>query len=94
MYKNMISQNKFTIGILCILLVFELLMEIGKVGYMLNIGLDIVLCVFFNIYNYRKFNQFQSKKDIQLTNQRLGFALLFINLFFIIHILIIVIRIY
>ena len=80
------NQTSATIGVVFTLLVVEFLMSVCKVNYMINISVNIVLCIFFNIYNYKRFRHFQTKKDLQLTNKRFAFASLFINLPFIIGI--------
>jgi len=86
------KQTATTIGILITLLIIEYLMSVLKVDYFIYISINIVLCVFFNIYNYRRFRHFQTKKDLQITNQRLAHAQVVINLTFIIGILALLIR--
>ena len=88
------NQTTATIGVVFSLLIIEFLMPVYKVNYIINISIDIVLCIFFNIFNYKRFRHFQTKKDLQLTNKRLAFALLFVNLAFIIGIIAMLIRLY
>jgi hypothetical protein len=74
------SQTAATIGVVFALLIIECLMLVFKVNYILNISINIVLCIFFNIYNYHRFSHFQTKKDLQQTNKKLAFASLLVNL--------------
>jgi 1,4-dihydroxy-2-naphthoate octaprenyltransferase len=81
------NQTSATIGVVFTLLIIEFLMSVFKVNYIINISIDIVLCIFFNIYNYKRFRHFQTKEDLQLANKRLAFASLFMNLPFVIGII-------
>ena len=81
------NQTTATVGIVFTLLIIEFLMSVFKVNCIIHVGIDIVLCLFVNIYNYKRFRHFQTKKDLQLTNKRLAFASLFMNLPFIIGII-------
>jgi hypothetical protein len=81
------NQTKATIGVVFTLLVIEFLMSVFKINYIIHISIDIALCIFFNIYNYKRFRHFQTIKELQLTNKRFALALLFMNLPFIIGIL-------
>jgi uncharacterized membrane protein len=74
------NQTAATIGVVFALLIIEFLMPVFKVGYGISISINIFLCVFFNIYNYQRFGHFQTKKDLQLTNKKLAFASLLVNL--------------
>jgi hypothetical protein len=85
------NQTTATIGVVFALLIIECLMSVFKINYIINISIDIVLCIFFNIYNYKRFRHFQTNKDLQLINRKLAVASLFINLPFIIGILAILI---
>ena len=80
------NQTTATIGVVFILLIIECLMVVFKVNYLIDISIGIVLSLFLNIYNYKRFRHFQTKKDLQLANKRLAFASLCINLPFIIGI--------
>ena len=81
------NHTTTTAAIVFSLLIIEFLMFVFKVNCILHISLDIVLCLFLNIYNYKRFRHFQTKKDLQLANKRLAFASLFMNLPFIIGII-------
>ncbi|MEO8861625.1 MAG: hypothetical protein ABI358_09390 [Ginsengibacter sp.] len=81
------DQTITTIGVVFCLLIVECLMPVFKVNYVINISVDIALCIIFNIYNYRRFSNFQTNRDLQLTNRRLAFALVAINLPFLIGII-------
>ena len=74
------NQTTVTIGVVLILLIIESLMVVFKVNYFIDISIDIVLSLFVNIYNYKRFRHFQTKKDLQLASKRLAFASLCINL--------------
>ena len=88
------NQITVTIGVVFSLLILECLMSVFKVNYIINISSNIALCIFFNIFNYKRFSDFQTEKDLQITNIRLGFSLFLMNLIFIISIVTILIRIY
>jgi len=88
------NQITVTIGVVLSLLIIECLMSVFKVNYIINISSNIALCIFFNIFNYKRFSDFQTEKDLQVTNIRLGFSLLLMNLIFIISTITILIRIY
>jgi len=88
------NQITVTIGVVFSLLIIECLMSVFKVNYIINISSNIALCIFFNIFNYKRFSDFQTEKDLQVTNIRLGFSLLLMNLIFIISTITILIRIY
>jgi len=85
------NQTAITLGVVFLLFVSEFLIAAFKINRIIDISINITLCIFFNIYNYKRFRFFQTKKELLLTNRRLGFALLFINLPFIIGVLIILI---
>ena len=85
------NQTTITLAAVFLLFIFEFLMAAFKVNRIVNISMNITLCIFFNIYNYKRFRGFHTKKELLLTNKRFGFALLFINLPFITGVLIILI---
>ena len=85
------NQTAITLGAVFLLFVFEFLIAVFKINRIISISMNIMLCIFFNIYNYKRFRFFRTKKELLLTNKRLGFALFFFNLPFIIGVLIIII---
>ena len=85
------NQTIITLGVVFLLFIFEFLIVVYKVNRMIDITMNVTLCIFLNIYNYKRFRIFRTKKELLLTNKRLGFALLFINLPFIIGVLMIII---
>ncbi len=74
------NQTIATSGVVLTLIIIECLMPLFKVNYTISISIDIALCIFLDVYNYRRFGHFETKKELQLTNKRLAFALLFTNL--------------
>jgi hypothetical protein len=88
------NQTTATIGVVVTLLIIECLMQVFKVNYIIDISINMILCLFLNIYNYKRFTNFETRKDVQLTNKKLAFASLFINLPFVIGVIAILISLY
>jgi len=85
------NQTVITLAAVFLLFVFEFFLAAYKVNRIINISMNVTLCILFNIYNYKRFRFFHTKKELLLTNKRFGVALLFVNLPFITGVLIILI---